>query len=110
MPSKRQLAPKREKLSGEQLDEILMAEVARWVAKGWTLEGTTKLFGRSAMLREPRWRLFLRGLLLVLVTAGLWLIYLIYKALIGKISRKVISVDRFGRVKSFRWTDERYSE
>ena len=100
---------KREKLkslSGDQLDAILMGEVAAWTARGWKLEGTMKLFGRSAMLSEPKWQASLRDLLLVFVTAGLWLIYIIYRALVGKTSNKIITVDRFERVKTFRRTDE----
>jgi len=104
---------KRQKLKprpGEELDAILMAEVATWIARGWKLEGTTKLLGRSAMLREPKWRSSLRDLVLVLVTAGLWLIYIIYKALVSKTSHKIITVDRFGRLKTFRRTDKLYGE
>lgn len=97
-------------LPGDQLDAILKAEVAIWTAKGWTVEATTKVFGRSAMLREPRWRALLRDLLLVFVTAGLWLIYITYRALVGKTSNKIITVDRFGRAKMFRRTDELYGE
>lgn len=99
---------KREKpkpLPADQLIAILNAEIAKWTTKGWTVEATTRLFGRSALLREPRWQAFLRDLLLVIVTAGLWLIYLIYRALVGKTSAKIITVDRFGRVKTFRRTD-----
>jgi hypothetical protein len=101
---------KREKLKrlpGDQLDAILMAEVARWTARGWNLEGVMKLFGRTAVLREPRQQAFLRDLLLVVVTLGLWLIFIIYRALVGESTRKMIRVDRFGRVKSFRWTDRK---
>jgi hypothetical protein len=111
--TQRPFSSKREKpkpLPGDQLDAILKAEVATWTAKGWTVEATTKLFGRSAILREPRWRAFLRDTLLVFVTAGLWLIYIIYRALVGKTSNKIITVDRFGRAKTFRRTDELYGE
>jgi hypothetical protein len=111
--TKRPFTSKRKKLKalpGDQLDAILNAEVGTWIAKGWTVEATTKLFGRSAMLREPRLQAFLRDLLLVLVTAGLWLIYIIYQALVGKTSNKIITVDRFGRVKTFRRIDELYGE
>jgi hypothetical protein len=111
--SHREVGSKREKtepLTGDQLDAILADEVARWTAKGWTVEGTTKLLGRGAMLREPRWQGFLRDLLLLFVTAGLWLVYIIYRRLVSKTSRKIITVDRFGRVKTFRRTDALYGE
>ena len=97
---------KPEPLPADQLTAILDTEVTKWTAKGWTLEATTKLFGRSAMLREPRWQAFLRDLLLVLVTCGLWLIYVLYKLLIGRTSAKIITVDRFGRVETFRRKDQ----
>jgi hypothetical protein len=107
--SKGRPALKREEpkpLLADQLDAILDAEVANWTAKGWKLEGTAKLFGRGAILREPRWQAFLRNLLLVLVTCGFWLIYLLYKRLIGRTTAKIITVDRFGRVKTFRRKDQ----
>lgn len=78
------------KLPADQLTAILNAEVASWTAKGWTLEGGSTVFGRGAMLREPRWQAFLRDLLFVFVTAGVWLIYVIYRRLVGKTTSKII--------------------
>lgn len=111
--SQRVFRSKREKLKplpADQLDAILMAEIATWTGKGWTVEATTRLFGRSTTLREPKWQAFLRDVLLVIVTAGLWLVYIIYRVLVGKTSNKIITVDRFGHVKTFRRTGKLYAE
>jgi hypothetical protein len=66
-----------------------------------------RLFGRSAMLREPAWRAFLRDLLLVILSAGLWLFYIAYRTLVGKTTSMIVTVDRYGRVSTFRRTDRR---
>jgi hypothetical protein len=95
---------KTEKLSAAQRTSILEVELATWARKGWTVEAT--LFGNQAMLRKSKWRVFGRDLLLVVVTAGLWLIYVIYRTLIGRSTSMIIKVDRYGTVKTFNRTED----
>lgn len=92
--------PKRRKLPKEQLNRIFEAEILRLTRKGWVLEGTG--FGRSATFHRSKWRLFWRDLLLTVITVGLWLLYVIIRTLGGKSTSLILTVDRFGRVKTFR--------
>lgn len=98
---------KQQPLPPESLDEILDAEIEALVSKGWKLEAAITVFGRGAMLREPLWRAFLRDLVLSVVTLGVWLLYVVYRAMIGKKTSTIITVDKFGRVKSFNRTSTR---
>lgn len=94
----------RPSLPPDELRLILEGEIAKWARKGWRVTGTA--FGRQAILSRSKWSILWRDLLLVLFTAGLWLIYMLYRALIGRSTSIVVIVDRFGTVKSFRRTDD----
>jgi len=74
---------------------ILNAEIARYAAQGWTVQ--TVSAGQAVLSRNKRMGWFW-NLILVLITAGLWLIYVVYRALNRKKQTLVVTVDPQGRV------------
>ena len=81
----------------EARERILNAEIARYAAKGWTVQ--TVSAGQAVLSRNKRMGWFW-NLILVLVTAGLWLIYVVYRALNRKKETLVVTVDAQGRVQT----------
>lgn len=75
--------------------EILNRAVADYVRKGWAAEAIS---GTQAVLVKTKRIGWFWNLILVLVTFGLWLIYVIYRALNRKQKRVVLFVDERGRV------------
>jgi len=82
-------------LSDDARARILNAEIARYAAQGWTVQ--TVSAGQAVLSRNKRMGWFW-NLILVLITAGLWLIYVVYRALNRKKQTLVVTVDPQGRV------------
>ena len=82
-------------LAPEARQAVIDAEVAKAVRDGWTVQSVSA--GQAVLSRTKRIGLLL-NLLLVLVTGGLWLIWIIYRALNRKTKTLIISVDAYGRV------------
>jgi hypothetical protein len=77
--------------------QILNAEVARWAQRGWTVE--TVAAGQAVLSKNKRIGWFW-NLILVILTGGLWLIYIVYRALNRKKLTAIITVDPYGNVRS----------
>ena len=77
--------------------QILNAEVARWAQRGWTVE--TVAAGQAVLSKNKRIGWFW-NLILVILTGGLWLIYIVYRALNRKKLTAIITVDAYGNVRS----------
>lgn len=75
--------------------QILNAEIAKYASKGYTVQSSGA--GQAVLTKNKRIGWFWNALL-VLLTAGLWLIYVIYKALNRKQETIIITVDAYGRV------------
>ncbi|PJJ72330.1 hypothetical protein CLV46_1897 [Diaminobutyricimonas aerilata] len=82
-------------LSEAQRAEILNTAVAGYVRKGWAAEAIS---GTQAVLVKTKRIGWFWNLILVLITAGLWLIYVVYRALNRKQKRLVLFVDERGQV------------
>ncbi|MFV0634464.1 hypothetical protein [Demequina sp.] len=74
---------------------LLDAEVARYVARGYGIESRTPTQVVLAKQRRVGW---FCNTLLVIVTGGLWLIYVIYRLANRKYDRVVLTVDGAGGV------------
>jgi hypothetical protein len=77
--------------------QLLTAEVANYVKQGWTVETITA--GQAVLSKNKRIGWFW-NLILVVITGGLWLIYVIYRALNRKKLTAIITVDEYGRVRT----------
>jgi hypothetical protein len=77
--------------------QILNAEVAEYVKRGWTVESTGS--GQAVLSKNKRIGWFW-NLILILLTGGLWLIYVVYRALNRKKLTAIITVDATGRVRT----------
>jgi hypothetical protein len=77
--------------------QILNAEVAKFVKRGWTVETTGS--GQAVLSKNKRIGWFW-NLILILLTGGLWLIYVVYRALNRKKLTAIITVDATGRVRT----------
>ena len=77
--------------------QLLSAEVANYVKRGWTVE--TIVPGQAVLSKNKRIGWFW-NLILVILTGGLWLIYVIYRALNRKKLTAIITVDEHGRVRT----------
>ncbi|WP_442574166.1 hypothetical protein ACSBPH_09835 [Microbacterium sp. F51-2R] len=73
----------------------LNAEVARYARDGYTVESNADGQAVLAKVRRMGW---FWNTVLVLLTGGLWLIYVIYRALNRKKEIVILSVDSNGRV------------
>ena len=62
---------------------------------GWTVQTFT---GGQAVLSKNKRIGWFWNLILVLLTGGLWLIYIVYRALNRKVQTVVITVDASGRI------------
>lgn len=84
-------------LPGDARAQILNAEVAKYAQRGWTVQTVS---AGQAVLSKTRRMGWFWNLLLVLVTGGLWLIYVIYRALNRKVDTLIITVDAQGSVRT----------
>lgn len=82
-------------LPPEERAEILNQAVLPYVRKGFTVEAQS--IGQAVLSKQKRMGWFWNTIL-VFATAGLWLIYVIYRALNRKTQRVVLNVDAWGRV------------
>lgn len=76
-------------------EQRLNEEIAKHVAHGYTVQ--SKMSGTAVLSRNKRMGWFWNTVL-VLLTAGLWLIYVIYRALNRKTEVIQINVDVYGKV------------
>ncbi|WP_308798908.1 hypothetical protein [Agromyces silvae] len=83
-------------LSEEARAQVLNAEVARYAQQGWTVQAVSAGQAVVSKVRRMGWFWNTIG---VLFTAGLWLIYVIYRALNRKRDTVVITVDAYGQVR-----------
>ncbi|MFB6611843.1 hypothetical protein ACFCVO_16060 [Agromyces sp. NPDC056379] len=84
-------------LSDESRAQLLNAEVARYAQRGWTVQSVAA--GQAVVSKNKRIGWFW-NLILVLLTGGLWLIYVVYRALNRKVETVVITVDPAGRIRT----------
>lgn len=82
-------------LSADAIGRVLNEEVAKYVSRGYTVQSVGA--GQAVLSKNKRIGWFWNTLL-VLLTAGLWLIYVIYKALNRKQSTVIVTVDAYGKV------------
>lgn len=82
-------------LKEEARAQVLNAEIAKYVSKGYTVQSATA--GQAVLTKNKRIGWFWNTVLAVL-TAGIWLIYVIYRALNRKQNTLIISVDAYGKV------------
>lgn len=82
-------------LSEEARAQILNAEISKYVNKGYTVQSSGS--GQAVLSKNKRIGWFWNAIL-VLLTAGLWLIYVIYKALNRKQQTVIINVDAYGKI------------
>ncbi|WP_084104150.1 hypothetical protein [Demequina sp. NBRC 110056] len=75
---------------------VLDAEVAHYVARGYGIESRTPTQVVLAKQRRIGW---FWNTIFVLLTAGLWLIYVIYRLANRKVDRVVLTVDGAGGVR-----------
>jgi len=85
----------RQPLTPEAREQVLNAEVAKAARDGWAVQSVG---GGQAVMSKAKRIGFLLNLILVLVTGGLWLIWILYRALNRKTKTLVITVDAFGKV------------
>jgi hypothetical protein len=87
----------RQALSEDARTQILNAEVARYAKRGWTVHNVNA--GQAVLSKQRRMGWFW-NLILVLLTGGLWLIYVVYRALNRKRDTLIIRVDQFGDIRT----------
>lgn len=84
-------------LSDDSRAQVLNAEVARYAKRGWTVQTVN---AGQAVLSKVRRMGWFWNLILVLLTGGLWLIYVVYRALNRKFDTLIITVDQYGTVRT----------
>ncbi|MDR5699580.1 hypothetical protein [Agromyces aerolatus] len=84
-------------LSEESRAQVLNAEVARYAQDGWTVQAVSSGQAVLSKVRRMGWFWNTIG---VLITAGFWLIYVIYRALNRKRDTLIITVDAYGQVRT----------
>ncbi|AWB94960.1 hypothetical protein DCE93_04205 [Agromyces badenianii] len=77
--------------------QLLNAEVARYAQRGWNVQSVAA--GQAVLSKNKRIGWFW-NLILVLLTGGLWLIYVVYRALNRKVQTVIITVDATGRIRT----------
>ena len=82
-------------LPDDTRSQILNAEVAKYAKRGWTVETVSS--GQAVLSKNKRIGWFW-NLVLIILTGGLWLIYVAYRALNRKKLTTVVTVDASGRV------------
>ena len=92
-----ELNPAAAPLSEEARARILNSEVANYSRQGWTVE--TAAAGQAVLSKNKRIGWFW-NLILVILTGGLWLIYIVYRALNRKKLTTILTVDQYGRVQA----------
>ena len=83
-------------ISTDQQQAILGAEVARYISDGWAAESVV---GTTATLTKNKRIGWFWNTILTLLTAGLWLIVVIYRVVNRKRYTIVLTVDPYGRVR-----------
>ena len=84
-------------LPDDTRSQILNTEVAKYAKRGWTVETVS---GGQAVLTKNKRIGWFWNLILVILTGGLWLIYVIYRALNRKKLTAIITVDQYGKVRT----------
>lgn len=84
-------------MSADSRAQLLNAEIATYARRGWNVQSIAA--GQAVLSRNKRIGWFW-NLILVVITAGLWLIYVIYRALNRKQETLIITVDEYGRVRT----------
>ncbi|HEY9324225.1 MAG TPA: hypothetical protein VIP50_04775 [Agromyces sp.] len=84
-------------LSDESRAQLLNAEVAKYAQRGWTVQSVAA--GQAVVSKNKRIGWFW-NLILVVLTGGLWLIYVVYRALNRKVQTVVLTVDPAGRIRT----------
>jgi hypothetical protein len=82
-------------LTDAQRADILSREVAKYVRSGWATETVSTT--QAVLIKTKRIGWFW-NIILVVITGGLWLIYIIYRALNRKSKRLVLFVNELGQV------------
>jgi hypothetical protein len=85
----------RQPISESERAAILNGEVAKWARAGWSVQSV--MAGQAILQRNTRIGLFW-NVLLSIVTAGIWLIVVAYRALNRKQQTMVITVDAYGKL------------
>ncbi len=83
-------------ISTDQQQAILGAEVGRYVSDGWAVES---VLGATATLTKNKRIGWFWNAILTLLTAGLWLIVVVYRVVNRKRYAIVLTVDPSGRVR-----------
>lgn len=83
-------------LSLPQRQEILQREIEKWVSKGFSVESSTET--RAILSKKKKIRLIIH-LVIALLTAGIWLLIVLWQVINRKSQTVIISVDEQGRVK-----------
>ncbi|MDH5132875.1 MULTISPECIES: DUF2510 domain-containing protein [unclassified Microbacterium] len=83
------------KIDSAQQAALLNAEVARYAAGGWMVQSATP---NQVVLSKVKRMGWFWNLILVLLTAGLWLIFVIYRALNRKSESMILTIDDYGRI------------
>lgn len=83
-------------LTEEARAQVLNGEIARYVQAGWSVQ--TVGSGQAVLTKVRRMGWFWNTIG-VIITAGLWLIYVIYRALNRKRDTVVVTVDAYGQVR-----------
>lgn len=88
-----QAAPQLEPLDENTRMARLNGEVANYARNGWQVQSVTP--GQAVLSYQVRMGWFW-NLILCVITGGLWLIYVIYRALNRKTRTMIITVDQYG--------------
>lgn len=91
-----EVTPTQATIPAEGRDQILNAEVAKYVGRGYSVQSVAQ--GQAVLSKNKRMGWFWNTVL-VLLTGGLWFIYIIYRALNRKNETVIITVDVFGKVR-----------
>ncbi|WP_251450886.1 hypothetical protein [Microbacterium sp. Marseille-Q6648] len=75
--------------------QVLNSVVAQYARDGWSVETNAGFQAVVTKLVRMGW---FWNTVLVIVTGGLWLIYLIYRALNRKRATVVLTVDQYGNI------------
>jgi hypothetical protein len=90
------LASQATTISPDQKQPILAGAVTQWAANGWTVNFVN---AHQAVLKRIRRMGWFWNTVAVLLTGGLWLIYVIYRALNRLTDTAVLAVDEFGNIR-----------
>jgi hypothetical protein len=82
-------------LTNDARQAIIDAEVAKAVRDGWTVQSVSS--GQAVLSKARRLSLW-RNLIGLVLTGGLWVIYIIYRLANRKTRTLVVTVDAYGKV------------